>query len=78
LNNAKGGIITKHGDRFQYRLYGQPEAQDGEVLFELPPCVEEGIDWVAWPVTGEARTAYDAFKADRRNGVSVQRMKLKQ
>ena len=30
LDDAHGGGIAKHGDRFSYRLYDQPEPADGE------------------------------------------------
>jgi hypothetical protein len=77
LHSAKGGSITKHDDEFQYRLYGSPEAVGGTMFFDLPPSAEEGIDWVAWPVTDEARAAYEAFKNDNKHGKIVRRLKLK-
>jgi hypothetical protein len=77
LNTTKGGSITKHGDEFQYRLYGGPTAVEGETFFELAPSTEEGIDWIAWPITEAAQAAYDSFESDPRNGLIVERLKVK-
>jgi len=69
LDDAHGGGIAKHGDRFSYRLYDQPEPADGEAFLDLPRSSTPEVKWRAWMVTDEAREAYRAFVTNPDNGV---------
>lgn len=68
LVNTRGGSITKHGNKFQYRLFGQPEAIDGHLWFEIYPSSTPEVMWRVMPANDEARRDWEAFTANPDNG----------
>ncbi len=68
LDEAKGGVISKNGVRFDYTLHGQPEAE-GEPFVGVYPSATPEVKWrVMFHGGQEAEEAYREFTLNPENG----------
>ena len=69
LVEAKGGLITRNDNRYNYALHGQPEPE-GDLYFGLYPSATPDVDWRTMFHGGaEAEAAYREYTADPENWV---------
>jgi hypothetical protein len=74
LNENKGGVIVKDGNRFSYTVTGQPEPE-GTLFLGIHESATREIDGIDWRVMyyggDEARAAYREFTLNPENGQLV-------
>lgn len=69
LNEAKGGLITKTNNQFDYNLLNQPEPKEGDPFLGVYPSATPEVDWRVFFHGGqEAETAYHNFITNPENG----------
>lgn len=69
LDEAKGGLITKNNDQFDYSLHNQPEPEEGDPFLGVYPSATPEVDWRVFFHGGqEAETAYHNFITNPDNG----------
>ena len=66
---AKGGVIFKNNNRFDYTLNNQPEPDEGEPFLGVYPSATPDVTWrVMFHGGQEAEAAYREFTANPENG----------
>ncbi len=69
LDEAKGGVISKTNNGFDYTLNDQPESEADPFLGVYPSATPE-VKWrVMFHGGQEAETAYRGFTSDPNNGL---------